>query len=257
LSYLAGFAAANAEPDPFTNPVNNIGTANSLQTLMGTSASGTALTNMMNGLQSYLTTTNPAPDVALSTQISPGTPAGYVPGTFNAGISVQNAIPTASYLANALNDDDGVELTIIWGVYSGGNFVATGGAHEVTLYSLNMTAGSGTVNFIDPWGTGTGGNAGTTGGVTVNATVSLLTSGVGSGYLYLTYPITLAGGGQDPQDDTSSTTAIGTGGETGIILDDAVESLKTPDSGSTALMLAAVAAGLACLCRLPRFAKRA
>jgi len=231
LSYLENYFNFSLDlPSPFTTSPNNYAAVNSLQGLMGTTALGTTVNGLFNGLQSYLMPggANPAPTVSISGQYSSTTPGGWFSGGINGGLNVAQASPTASFLANALNANDGVEVGIQWGAYSGNTFTASGGGHMLTLYSINLgVSGSGTIGFIDPWGTGTGNNAGTSATV-VNATVQLV-----NGFLYVTYPIDFTG--PDPADTTGTdgTTQLGHNGETGRILVDAVEAAAVPEATTT------------------------
>jgi hypothetical protein len=116
---------------------------------------GTPTTWMFNGLQSYLGAggANPAPAVSISGRIGGATPAGWLPGALNPGMSIaQNTTPTAAYLANALNANSAVELTLEWGVFNGNTWTSQGG-HEVTLDAINLgNTGTGTIQFLDPYG---------------------------------------------------------------------------------------------------------
>jgi hypothetical protein len=136
---------------------------------------GTPTTWMFNGLQSYLGAggANPAPTVSISGRIGGATPAGWLPGALNPGMSIaQNTIPTAAYLANALNANYAVELTLEWGVFNGNTWVSQGG-HEVALDAINLgNTGTGTIQFLDPYGTSA---------IFMNGTLSLNADG----YLYV------------------------------------------------------------------------
>ena len=116
---------------------------------------GTPTTWMYNGLQGYLGAggANPAPTVSISGEIGGATPAGWLQGALNPGMSIaQNTIPTAGYLANALNANVAVELTLEWGVFNGNTWTSQGG-HEVTLDAINLgNNGTGTIQFLDPYG---------------------------------------------------------------------------------------------------------
>ncbi|HTY89077.1 MAG TPA: hypothetical protein VMB80_16645 [Candidatus Acidoferrum sp.] len=136
---------------------------------------GTPTTWMFNGLQSYLGAggANPSPTVSISGVVGGATPAGWLRGAFNPGMNIAlNTIPTAAYLANALNSNFAVELTLEWGVFNGNVWTSQGG-HEVTLDAINLgNAGTGTIQFLDPYGTSAGFINGT---LTLNA----------DGYLYV------------------------------------------------------------------------
>ena len=252
LTYLENYDNVTNDTDPFTTSpnsaaqINNLATAmntynttNSTGNPMWTNVGGTLIPSSFNGLQSYLSSTgaNPAPTVTISGQVSPSTPAPLLQtslantaaGTYNAGTNVANVTPTAQFLANALAANDGVEIGIQWGSYSGTTFTPmNGGGHMLTLQSINMSGGTGTIDFYDPWGPGT--NAGTTNGY-VFATVSTV-----DGFLYVTYPITWTGGDLDNSGNTSPFEAIGAStGQTGRIVYDMVEAVPEPTSGVLAV----------------------
>jgi hypothetical protein len=117
---------------------------------------GTYTTSMFNGLQTYLSLAgnNPAPTISISGQVAAGTPGGWISGAFNPGMNVaMNTTPTAGFLADALNANFAVELTLEWGVFNtNGAWLSYGGGHEITLESINMTNTTGTMQFLDPWG---------------------------------------------------------------------------------------------------------
>ena len=275
LSYLEAYQTGLANPDPFSVTPDNYTAVNALQSQMGTTKNGTPITSMMNGLQTYLTpppgaNKNPAPTVNLGAQVAPiqATSSqfkGWLPGSFNGGINIQNANPTASYLANGLKANDGVEFTILWGSFNPttGAFNLAGGAHELTLDQINMA--NNTIGFLDP--AGSGGTA-----VQQDGKVSSVSVKVGPGayqnFLYVTYPpdpvlvsypdadygegdsgedLTL----NEPSTDLFDLNEPGiNNGETGIIVDDAIE--YVPDGGLTSLMLGATVAGLAAFLHRPR-----
>ncbi|MGA2605179.1 MAG: hypothetical protein ABSG14_13205 [Verrucomicrobiia bacterium] len=147
---------------------------------------GTYTINMLNGLQAYLGLggDNPAPTISISGEIAPqtagGTPASWLNNgaTLNLGMNIaQNTIPTAAYLANALNDNWAVELTFEWGNLNGSTWNSLGGGHEVALDSIDLNGTTGTIEFVDPAGTNGGTNA-----VVKDATLTLGSDG----YLYVT-----------------------------------------------------------------------
>ena len=240
LTYLENYANfVRDEPSPFTVTPNNYAAVNALATAMGTKdtlingndVGGTQTYPQFNGLQNYLSAggANPAPSVVISGQISPSETAGFLgTGPLQAGMNVANVTPTATFLASALNANDAVEVGIEWGSYSGNVFTASGGAHELTLQSINLGTGSGTIGFIDPWGNAS--SAGST-AASVSATVTL----EGDGFLYVTYPITWTGG----DGDTNPGDAFGSGGQTGRIIDAAVQAVPEP----TSLALLAIGIG--------------
>jgi hypothetical protein len=228
LSFLEAYQLSIGKPDPFTiSPNSYTNAVNPLQTGMATGDSGTPMNTLWSGLVNYLTVTNPAPSVSLAGQDDKATLNALVWGTQAGAV---NAIPDATYLANALNAHDGVELTIEWGSYSGNVFTASGGGHEVTLDSIN--AGAGTIGFVDPWGPAVGANAGSS-GLDMTATWSLT-----NGYIYITYPISITGGPQD--NNTDGTTLVGANGETGRIIADTVEIVPEPGTALFGLAVAAV-----------------
>jgi hypothetical protein len=228
LTYLENYYNfALDEPSPFSTSPNTTTQVNNLITAMQTTRDGTQTDNEFNGLVSYLSPTgaNPSPSVKVTGQYSPLTPGGWLAGTgFPAGVA--NVNPTVSYLANALNANDGVELGIQWGSTSGGTFTPSRGGHEVTLQSIsfNPTSDTGSITFIDPWGTTQtdgGGNrhAGGTAEV-VGDTFSASLSVDQNGLLVITYPLPYDGLNA-PQDNG---TAIGDQtGQVARILDDTVE----------------------------------
>lgn len=246
LAFLENYANFGLDiPSPFTTTPNAYPQVNNLAAAMGTfnttksgaggwtNLGGTYTTSMFNGLQNYLGTggSNPAPTVSISGQYAGGTPATWFTGTFNKGLNLANSTPSPAFLAGALNANEAVEITLEWGSYNGNTWNALGGGHEVTLNSINMASGSGTIGFIDPWGSGVGSNPGTD-GVNVNGTVSLV-----NGYLYVTYPITVSG--PDPTDNNPGD-VVGSNGETGRIDVAMVEAIPEPSTwllGSAVLFL--------------------
>ena len=226
LAYLEAYQTQVLyNSDPFAVTPDNYTAVNALQTAMGTTAAGTTTSGELNGLQNYLSTVNPGSSVTISAQASLAEPASFFGAGVNAGISLQNANPTAQFLANALNANDAVQLGILWGTISGGNstnFTYNGG-HFVSLDSLNLNNGSGTIGILDPWGSG-GVNAGTSASQ-ISLSVSTITlTGLGS-FLYVTYPIVAAGG---PEPGEAGDTQFAGGAQAGIILVDAVESVPEP-----------------------------
>lgn len=211
LTYLQQYQLLTYANDPFTTSPDAAAQVNamaqSMKTFNTTRAGANGWTNVggslvpsaFNGLKSYLTA-NPAPTVGIKGQVAPATPAGWSAKSLSdatldpyvAGTNVAGATPTAQFLADALNENDGVEIGIEWGSYSGATFTGRGG-HFLTLQAINMTGGSGTISFFDPWGLGTGSPANTN--ALVNATVALT-----NGFLYVTYPTDLAGSSDDPTD---------------------------------------------------------
>jgi hypothetical protein len=212
LGFLENYESSISQPDPLTSSVNNYIAVNALATAMQTfnnniyrfygvntnylgwsysnanppanwafytvqpNVGGTYTTSMFNGLQTYLSATgaNPAPTISISGQVAGGTPGGWISGTFNGGMSIAlNTIPTASFLANALNADDAVELTLEWGTFNtNGAWLSYGGGHEIDLESINMTNTTGAMQFLNPWGN--------------SAVQQLGTLILTNGYLYMT-----------------------------------------------------------------------
>ena len=156
LSYLDAYQLSLSLPSPFTVSPNSYAAVNALQTQMGTTASGTTTSGELNGLQTYLSAPagankNPAPSVTLGGQASPAEPAAFFGAGLNAGLNLQNANPTAQFLANALTAHDGVQIGILWGTVSDGNFTYDGG-HFVSLTSISLTGGSGTMGILESLG---------------------------------------------------------------------------------------------------------
>jgi len=219
LAYLEAYQVnVLGQSDPFTVSPDNYTAVNSLQGAQGVTASGTSAADALSGLNNYLASSNPAPNVVTS----------------------QTADPSAQSLANALNANSAIQLGILWGVVANdGTFIPTdmGGGHFVSLTGESLTAGSGTMTLLDPWGiNGVSPNAGTQGAsITVNVSTVNLT-GVGN-VLELIYPNTLT----DPPDDLN--TENGTGVDSfgiasrtvGYIAVDDIESV-VPEPTSMVLM---------------------
>jgi hypothetical protein len=227
LTYLENYFQSVSRPDPFTTSPNTYTQLNNLQTAMGTGNGGTPLNTLWSGLQTYLSAggANPAPTLTLAGQQDLATVTGLNWGS-QAGAT--NVIPTASFLANNLNANNAVMLSIEWGSFTGNTWTPVGGGHEITLQQIDI--GGGTIGFIDPWGPGVGNNAGAT-SASVSGSVTTV-----AGYLYITYPITIAGGA-DPADQTGTdqTTFIGANnGETARVVADTV---VTPEPTCVALTL--------------------
>jgi len=223
--------------------------ANSLTiTKVTKNVGGTYVNNMYNGLQSYLSKTgkNPAPRVLFSGQQYPASvPANWYSAT---GGKVPNWVatekPTASFLANALTDNDGVEIQVQWGNYTkAGTFNPTGGAHQLTLdyITFNTKTDTGMIGYLDPEGS-------------ANAATPFMTKlSLVNGFLYFPDPVpvtdntfgNLPGAGEDPY---------------GRITADMAEGLApvaakgpppaAPDGASTLLILGASITGLAGFRRL-------
>ena len=242
LSYVEAYQLFVSKPDPFTVSPNDYTAVNALITSMGTTTGGTTTSGQMNGLKSYLGAggANPAPNIKLSGQVSPMEVAGvngltgFYGGGVNAGIAMRNENPTARFMAHALSQNSGLEMGIAWGSVSGGTFTAAGG-HEVTVTSINMSGGSGTIGILDPWGTEVGGHAGSSATVELLSVTTVTITGRGS-FLQVTYPDLYVG------PDEPSTSFFAGGGKTGIIVDTAVQSV--PDGGTTSVIFGSAAFGL-------------
>jgi hypothetical protein len=185
---------------------------------------GTPTTWMFNGLQSYLGAAgaNPAPTISISGQIGGATPAGWLQGAFNPGMSLaQNTTPTAAFLANALNANYAVELTLEWGVFNGNTWVSKGG-HEVTLDAINLgNDGTGTIQFLDPYDTSA---------VLMNGTLNLNADG----YLYVTEQTVAPPADDNPSDLEDSEPGGVVAALTGRIDVAMIESVPEPSTCSLA-----------------------
>ena len=118
-----------------------------------------------------------------------------------------------------------MELGITWG--NGTTF--NNGGHELTLVSMNLSGGSGTMMVLDPWGAGGGTNAGTAGVAetltvsTLNLTAANLPGYDAAGnYLEITCPITVSG--RMTHSRRTAQLRAG-GGQMGIIDADTIETL--------------------------------
>jgi hypothetical protein len=213
LSFLEQYAASISMPDPFASTPDSYATVNSLQTLMGTTAKGTTVAGQQAGVGSYLTAN--APSVTLG-------------NTFD---------PSAMLLGNLLNSDIAIQLGILWGTNIGSSFPGTNGGHFVSLVSMNLTGGTGTMTILDPWGnntTGAGINAGTNATFqTLFVTTLTLTNGPFIGtYLDVTYTNTgVLYVGPDDTTAADGTTAYGdSSAMTGLIAVDTIEAVPEPAS---------------------------
>lgn len=211
---------------------------------------GTFVNNMYNGLQSYLSKTgaNSAPRVILSGQQINSVPKSfYSPKGGKIPNWVESGKPTASFLATALDDNDGVEIQIQWGTYKGATFTPGFGAHQLTLdyISLNTATDKGEIGFLDPEGSAT------------KAVSFMVPMSLVNGYLYFSDPADVtdnafgelpgAGGDHfgrvtsDIVEGLAPIAAQGPGGSTGV-----------PDSASTLLILGAGLIGLTVFHRIAR-----
>ena len=245
LSYLDAYQASISNPNPLSFAPTYT-SVNNLITSMSTTSSGTYMDDAANGLKSYLSPTgaNPAPTVSVTGQYTAVAASGvnWTPGWYSGGAgmggSFNNVIPTASFLANALNANDGVEFTLLWGKSSG---------HEVTLQSISLSGTNGTISFYDPWGTSqitaTATNAGAS-ATLVTADLELL----GSGFLYVTYPTNNSISGMEPDPDEENDLAGDNNGQSGLIIADMVEAVPEPGS----FVLAGTACAAAVVFRIIR-----
>lgn len=213
LSFLEQYAASISIADPFTTSPDTYATVNSLQTSMGTTTNGTSVAGQQAGVGTYLTAN--APSV-----------------TWGAA-----GDPTAMQLGNLLNADTAIQLGILWGTNVGSMFPGTNGGHFVSLVSMNLTGGSGTMTILDPWGnntTGAGLNAGTNATFQTLAvsTLTLTNGGFIGTYLDVTYTNTgVLYSGPDDTRALDGTTAYGDDSAmTGIIAVDTIEMVPEPAS---------------------------
>lgn len=213
LSFLEQYAFSISMPDPFSSSPDTYATVNSLQTSMGTTAKGTTVAGQQTGVGTYLTAN--APSVTWG----------------------NNSDPTAMLLGNLLNSDAAIQLGILWGTSVNSMFPGTNGGHFVSLVSMNLTGGSGTMTILDPWGnntTGAGVNAGTNATFqTLAVSTITLTNGAFIGtYLDVTYTNTsVLYVGPDDTFVADGTTAYGAGAAmTGLIAVDTIEMVPEPTS---------------------------
>jgi hypothetical protein len=226
---------------------------NAMATAMVTSNQGyfvgTRFDKGVNGLVNYASPTgfNPAPDLTVSGQYSdPG-----MGSNLGAGV-VQNfgyAIPTASYIANALNAHSAVQLVVYWGTFnsSTGIFTSTSfsNSHLISIYSLNVTNRSGSAGIIVPESSDGVLNTDYAQAQLLSATIQPA-SFQGLNYLLLTYntPQLISGTpGEigDPNDPTPEDQITGSISGTkvnpmGIIVGDLVESVSVPEPSTWALL---------------------
>jgi hypothetical protein len=215
LSYLYNYS-----PNSFAVNPNNITAVNALGVAMGTTdASGTTYAGRVNGTGTYLTG---AGDMA---SVVGGQYSSYYDSAATIGTAAQNSMAAngvASFLANALNANEGVEFALLWGTLASGTYSQGQGGHFVTLQSLSYNGGTGTgsVTFIDP------GDA-----QSWNGSLSLITGGTYKGDLYVTYS-----GLYSPPDEGNSLeepsnspwldgTPVGNGG---VIINDMAEAVPEP-----------------------------
>jgi len=218
LSYLDAYQISLGNASPFTTSPNNYAAVNSLQTVMGTTAAGTFLPPALSGLQTYLTgpvqaNRNPAPNV----------------------ISWQIFDPSAQSLADLLTAHAAVQLGILWGSVNNGVFTAAGGGHFVSLESISLSEGSGTINVLDPWGGGIS-HANTSAAEEPLSVTTVNITGQGD-YLQVKYSVTISGPDFVPGD-----LAYAGNGQSGIITVGMIETVGVPEP-STVVMSVVIFAG--------------
>jgi hypothetical protein len=256
LSFLEAYQTeVLGNPNPFSTSPNTYNAVNTLIGNMGTTAKGTPTVGQMNGMYNYLQAN--APSVSLFGQVAPvekaNLPGFYGAGAFNAGFAanVQAANPSASFLYNALNAKDAVELGLLWGTYTPGanngpgTFNYTGG-HEVTLEGMRMSGGTGTLSVLDPWGTTQqpGNHAGSSGTLDIPLSVTTVSlAGIAGTFLDVTYSTVLVGepnetsGNLEFPNPAENVGFAATGDKQALIIDDAVES--APEQPATMALLGA------------------
>ena len=234
LSYLA-----NQDPSAFPTSPNNMTAVNALGVKMGTTdASGTTYPGRVTGTQNYLSS---VPDAAyvVAGQYSP-----YYSSDPTIGPTAQNSMAAngvASFLANYLKANDGVEFALLWGSLAGGSYTKGDGGHFVTLQSIsyNATVGTGTITFIDP------GDA-----RSWNGTLTLITGGTYKGDLYVSYSALNAATDNNPGDPADYGNGLeeptpsggdwldgGKVGDGGVLINDLVEAVPEPSTYLAGAML--------------------
>lgn len=230
LDYLQNYESSIGNTGPLTtapgySDINEL--INS--SFMDTTASGTGIGDAANGLASYIGATgpNPGPGMAIYGQYT--TLGTFAPASWYTGIpapAFANQTPSASFLADALNANDAVEFTVVWGSRSAnGTYLVNGGGHELTLQSINLANNS--ISFFDPWGnsqiTATATNAGTS-AVLYTANLS-----VQSGFLTVTYPTNGPAATMEPDPNEEGSNDPGdANGQIGYIVADMVETVPEP-----------------------------
>ena len=225
LSYLDAYQLSLGNSSPFAFSPNTYTAVNRLQSFMGTDpVFATSPGNALTGLQTYLSTLGPL-----------GNPA---PGV----ITSQTWDPLAQTLANVLNANDGVQIGILWSttanpIVNNSSWTPMNGGHFVSLDSINLTAGAGTIGIVDPWGNGVGNAASTASYETLTvSTVTITAGGVNAlaagTYLQVSYaPSEL---GDFPLVDSG--TALAGAGGTGLIALSETEAVPEPSSLAIGLL---------------------
>jgi hypothetical protein len=166
-------------------------TVNALISDMGTTTNGTSFQGEVSGTSTYLGAggQNVTPPVSIISGQAPGGLGGYN--------QIQNSLPTPLFLYNALKGNNAVDFGFAW--YNPNNMTFTNGAHAVTLYGItyNSTTQTGSLAFIDPFGTGGGGV------VITNATFQFLNAGTTNQFIFINGGYT--GGGANNGNDPDNT----------------------------------------------------
>jgi len=234
LSYLQAYGYST-DNNPFSTSPNSYATVNSLQTSMGTDpVYATSGAGALSGTQTWLANNPTSPTV----------------GAF------QVADPSGAALANVLSRNDGVQLGILWSsvanpIANDASFTPQNGGHFVSLDSISLTSGSGTIGIVDPWGNGVSNGAGGYNASTTPtqdtldvSTVTITAGGVNSlpagTYLEVSYadPSPLGDFPSPPEG-----TAYAGAGGTGLIALDQVETLSSVPEPSSFVMSALATAG--------------
>ena len=244
------YSIFNHNPDTYTD-INDI--ALNMQTANNPTLNsyGTSYFNGVAGAGLYLSNDatygfNSAPSVTIAGQ--------YGFNSMGSGLSAPNftlAAPTGTYIANALNAHDAVELWLWWGTYNPTNQSfnppMNGGSHIVDIYSLSLVNGTGTAGIIVPESAnGTLNDQNATAQVLPATVQSVMIDG--TSYLYLTYSDTVPISGTpgetnepndlNPNAPTDQAAAIGTPQTyTALIAADFVEGLVQTPEPPTYLLL--------------------
>ncbi|MCE0522266.1 MAG: PEP-CTERM sorting domain-containing protein [Methylacidiphilales bacterium] len=216
---------------------------NSLAGSSGTSggaSGGTSYGSGVTGMVNYMSAGgfNAAPNVTISGQYAYSTWGAGLPAN-SSTLNFNMTTPTATFMGNALQANDAVQLAIWWGTY---NFTtntftpsAGNGTHEIDLYSLNLTNGNGSASIVVPESSAGNLNDPLATAQNLSATIQTVAFN-SSNYLYLTYGTSLntfagtpgetdpANGGSTPLDAVAGTAP------TGIIVGDYVEAVPEPST---------------------------